>query len=184
MGSVAYRVPLPKEGSHTFFVAGDFHSKHLNIPTFTKLIQVAQTVPKESRSLIINGDIYDLWYAFAKNEQYKHWKNLKHCAEDFFIPEFDAETKIVIDILEAVQSVFSQVILVGGNHDQPRLDNIIRVTSTPAMCDLNPEYLRNADSNWENGFTILTVTDSVLKYSINNVIVRDSSLVLVDGRVI
>jgi len=32
-----------------------------------------------------------------------------------------------------------------------------KVWSLPAMCELNPEYMKNRDSNWSNGFGHLTV---------------------------
>lgn len=266
MGKVAHRIPLPTSESHTFFIGGDLHGEHLDIPTFTKMIQLAQSVP--NKSFIINGDLYDASYAFKKEELFKHWKKIKTCAEDFFIPEFDKETKLVNDILDGLQTIFPKVYFVGGNHDEPRMNNIIeavphaykgyfniqeklhlkkrnipfiphndwldighhffsithgiahgatahkkhyldnpvnvifshihsshsipfqsrgstkRVVSAPTMAGLNPDYMKNNDSNWENGFITLTVTPDPEVYSLNVHIVRNGKLVLMDGRVI
>jgi len=59
-----------------------------------------------------------------------------------------------------------------------------RATSTPCLCDMNPDYMREIETNWDNGFSTLTVTSDQNIYSTNNLIIRDGKLVLIDGRII
>lgn len=270
MGTIAHRFPLPTEGSLVLQVCGDWHSKFLNIPTFTKMIQMSRPIPREQRWLIINGDLYDLWYGMSKDPGFKEWKKRKGNAEDFFIPQFEDETKIVNDILDAVQVIFGrQIIWVGGNHDDPRLSNIIEnipdayhhnfdlvkachlqdrgivyikcndwlmvgdglcaithgishakttahkhhydecstnaifshihkyksvpfkhltgtksVASTPTMANKDPDYLKNKNNDWDNGWISLVVTPDPREFSITPNIVRNDQLVLPDGRIL
>ncbi len=262
------KIELPESGSFTWFVAGDWHGEDLDIPTFTRLIQLAQAKPYNERGLIINGDLYDAPYGFNKDEEFKHWKKLRNAADDFFIPKFDAETKLVSDILDAVQTIFSKVIYIGGNHDVPRIENIKKhmpiayqayfnieeklklkqreipfvpynnwlelgdnffgithgiycgmtahrkhflakpmnqifshvhsyqsvpfvtdgqtkhVVSTGTMGRLDPAYLKGAPNNWDNNFVALTVTPDQREYSLTPITVRNSKMVMLDGRTV
>lgn len=55
--------------------------------------------------------------------------------------------------------------------------------SLPAMCDLNPEYIRNTENNWSNGYgQILMRPDSQFNMYIHQV--WDDELVLPDGLVL
>lgn len=121
------KIELPKSESFTWFVCGDWHGEHLDVPTFTRMIQIAIAKPYSERGLIINGDLYDAPYGFVKDDKFKHWRRIRNAVDDFFIPSFDKETEVVAKILDAVQGIFSKVIFVGGNHDEPRMENIKKI---------------------------------------------------------
>ncbi len=53
--------------------------------------------------------------------------------------------------------------------------------SLPAMCDLNPEYMRNMDNNWSNGFGTLSFFGG--NYNINVMNVWDGKLITPLGKV-
>lgn len=263
-----HTLALPKTGVEKWYIGGDWHSEHLHKPSYRILIDHAllTTKNKLERRLIINGDFLDIPYGMAKNEDYKFWKSKAHNAEKFFLPEWEAEAKIGNDLLDELQSVFSQIIWVGGNHDQPRLNNIkkcvgagyehafsikgqlhldkrmipfieyndwldfgslsithgmahgntackkhyeksksrnvifshvhqfevksfhgrgdtIQVTSLPAMCNLNPEYMKNTDNNWSNGFgEILMKANGNFNLNVHQV--WDDELILSDGTIL
>ena len=55
--------------------------------------------------------------------------------------------------------------------------------SLPAMCDLNPEYMRDTENNWSNGFAVVNMkSNGSFNYHIMQV--WDDELVLPRGRVL
>ena len=225
----------PLDGIERWLIGGDWHSFDIHEPTFNILIKMAKLDSYINRRLIINGDFLDIVYGMTKNDGFKFWKSKAHNAEEFFLPKWEEEAEWGNKMLDKLQQVFSQIIYIGGNHDQPRLNNIVKcvgagydhefdiktklrleerkipfipyncwldfgklsithgmahgatackkhyefsgarnvifshvhqyeckpfhhrgetiqVTSLPAMCGLNPEYMRNTDNNWSNGF--------------------------------
>ena len=55
--------------------------------------------------------------------------------------------------------------------------------SLPAMCNLNPHYLKNSENNWSNGYGVLNVRPSG-DFNFNVFTVWDDALVLPNGRYI
>jgi hypothetical protein len=122
---------LPQDSEiHVYHIAGDWHSFNLHIPTYNILIQHALLLPPNQRRLIINGDFIDAWYGMKGHELFKTWKGRATGADEFFLPHWEEEAEWANDTLDALQSVFTEIILIGGNHDQPRLDAIKKVVPT------------------------------------------------------
>ena len=55
--------------------------------------------------------------------------------------------------------------------------------SNPAMCGLNPDYVKNAENKWQNGYTTIYMKPSG-KFNINQHLVFDDELLLPNGEVI
>jgi hypothetical protein len=227
---------LPRRNkTHTYFIAGDWHSFHLNKLCMEALLRHAQHMPKKERKLIINGDFTDQWYFMKKDGQFKKWVKRSDGLDEFFVPMWDEEIDWANNTLDTLQKTFHEIIFIHGNHDKQRsaffqqvcpagykdyfdmdkklhfasraiqtveynnwLDvgdlsithgmfhgtsawkrhfdasggrNVIfshvhhdnklsfmsrgetkQVHSLPAMCDLNPDYIRNSETNWTNGY--------------------------------
>jgi hypothetical protein len=54
--------------------------------------------------------------------------------------------------------------------------------SLPAMCNLNPDYIRGSPTNWTNGFASMVITDK--SHFINVYEIMDNSLALPNGKVL
>lgn len=114
-------IPTPKE-PQMWFIAGDWHYDQLHLPSFDILIQHALSLPKEQRNLIINGDFVDFALFMPKNPDFQTWVGRKDGVEMFFLPEYEKEIKWANDCLDYLQSVFTRIIYVFGNHCKPRVD--------------------------------------------------------------
>lgn len=231
----AHKLALSKR-TKNWFIAGDWHAEHLHIPSFNILCKMAQSLPSSDRNLIINGDFFDAPYFMPKNSDFKNWVDRKDGVDEFFLPEFEKEMRWCNDTLDALQSIFKEIIYIDGNHNEPRVKNFrenfcphgykhnfnsidamnlskrgirfipyndwlfygkLAIThgmyhgtschkkhyeasgarsvifshihtdevksftvmgetrkawSLPAMCDLSPEYIKNSETNWTNGF--------------------------------
>lgn len=266
--SKTFKLDTPISGVEKWYVAGDWHSFHLHKPSFNILTDHAlgTTKSKSDRRLIINGDFLDIVYGMTKNEGFAFWKSKSRNAEEFFIPNWEEELLVGNETLDELQSVFSQIIFINGNHDSPRLINIIGCTgseyhyvfninkglnlekrkipeigyndwldygdvsithgqahgstavkkhyeksggrscifshvhqfelksfhsrgkttqcfSLPAMCELNPDYMRNTDNNWSNGFgEVLMKPSGHFNFNVHQV--WDNELVLSDGTIL
>ncbi len=227
-----------------YYIAGDWHSTHLHIPTFEILCAMALKQPKKNRRLIINGDFIDNAAFMPKSPDFKKWIKRTDGIELFFLPEYEAEVEWGNKMLDKLQEIFSEIIFIHGNHDGLRIDlfrekfcpvayqnhfhlgaslqltkrgikevqyndwldigdisithgmfhgpsafdkhfkasggrscifshihhddkrsyttrgKTRQVYSLPAMCELNPDYVRNQDLNWTNGFGKLIVKKS------------------------
>ncbi len=55
--------------------------------------------------------------------------------------------------------------------------------SMPAMCELNPHYIKNSETNWQNGYATLLMKPTG-KFDFNVHIVKDGELSLPDGRIL
>ena len=64
----------------------------------------------------------DMPFLMPKNEEYQTWINRKDGVEEFFYPEYMKEIKWMNDFLDACQVVFKSIYILGGNHDQARID--------------------------------------------------------------
>ena len=53
----------------------------------------------------------------------------------------------------------------------------------PAMCTLNPEYLKNTENNWTNGFGLINMKSNG-SFNYNTFQIWDNELVWTDGKVI
>lgn len=58
-----------------------------------------------------------------------------------------------------------------------------QVNSLPAMCDLNPDYIKNAETNWTNGYGLLNVKPSG-HFNYHCFTIWDGELVLPSGKVL
>lgn len=265
MGKVT-TIALPKE-PQMWFVASDWHSYHLHMPSFEILIKHANMLPKKQRNLIINGDFIDQPYFMAKNPDFQTWVSRKDGIDNFFLPEFEREMKWGNDTLDALQGVFNHIVFVSGNHDDLRTNqfrekhcpveykahfnfedklNLLKrgigfVTygdwldigelsithgnycgpmalkkhfeasggrnvifghvhtaetksftsrgetrcawSLPAMCDLNPHYIRNSDTCWVNGYATVFMKPNG-KFNVHTHLVMDGELLLPDGTIL
>lgn len=253
----------PKE-NQTWFIASDWHSFNLHLPSFKILCEFANLLPKKQRNLIINGDFLDIPYMMPKNPDFQTWKDRKDGVDMFFLPKFEEEIKWGNDTLDTLQATFNHVVFLHGNHDQPRLEEFkakycpveyrdhfnidvklnllkrnigsipygdwldigdlsvshgsyhgpsahkkhyeavgarnvvfghvhsaesksfhIRGTtrkswSLPAMCDLNPHYIKNRDMNWSNGFATVQMRPDG-KFNLHTHLVIDNKLILPTG---
>lgn len=234
-----YRLGLPskKDQTKTYLICGDLHAQFIHKPTFDIFLAYAESLPKEDRNLIINGDLADFpYFMMGKNPQAKKWIKRADGVEEFFLPHYREEINFINDkILNPICRVFEEVYFVDGNHDQPRIDAFLgmcpheyhhhfnlsrdlmfkprgivhaggyndwidlgklaithgmfhgttalkkhvdvarksvifshvhvdevkafatrdaflKAWSLPAMCGLNPHYIKNRDSQWTNGF--------------------------------
>ena len=257
----------PKEKPQCWFVASDWHIGHLHKPSFEILKKHAQLFPFDERFLIIDGDFLDTAYFMPKSADFNHWKDRKDGVDNFFLPEWEAETLLGNQILDELQIIFKHIIFINGNHDNPRVDmfretycpvgykehfyvhkalkleerNIGEVKyndwldfgklsithgmyhgstchkkhyeaagsrnvlfghvhssecktftvrgesrsawSLPAMCELNPHYIKNAETNWQNGYaTVLMKPNGNFNLYIHTI--YDNELLLPDGRMI
>lgn len=226
---------------HHYVIAGDWHARFLCQNTFEKLLKFSETLPRENRALIINGDLLEADFLMPRNPEYKHHLKRRNY-EEFFAPRAEDELEIVNKILDKCQEYFDHIFYIAGNHDTPRYDNFMdlvphafkhnfdvrnrlrlkerginfydyncwldigevsithgmyhgtsclkkhfeacefrnvifshvhhaeskafasrgkskKAWSLPAMCNLNPEYMKNRDNNWTNGFGSLHVYD-------------------------
>lgn len=55
--------------------------------------------------------------------------------------------------------------------------------SLPAMCDLNPHYIKNAETSWQNGYCTVVMKENG-NFNLYTHLVFDNELLLPDGRVI
>jgi len=114
---ITYVKPPRKGEISTYFIAGDWHSEHMSLPTFDIMLQVAKKLPKSKRKLIINGDFMDCPHLMPRSPMYKKWIKRSDGIEDYFLPKTEEEFSWANDTLDALQSFFSEIIFVEGNHD-------------------------------------------------------------------
>ncbi len=113
----SYRVELPKNGFDTYFICSDVHSKHIHLPTFKIMLEMAMTLKKKPH-LIINGDLLDVDWLFKKNECFLENRKKASGIEDFFIPMFDEEMKWGNWFFDCVEKYFNNIVYIQGNHDE------------------------------------------------------------------
>lgn len=58
-----------------------------------------------------------------------------------------------------------------------------QVQSLPAMCDLNPDYIRNSETNWTNGYAVLNMKPNS-HFNYYTFTIWDNELVLPSGMVL
>lgn len=108
----------PSEGiiDH-YFVASDWHTEALHLPTWNILKQHALLIkPKKKRKLIINGDFLECLHLMLKpHEMRSAAKKIPRIEE--FIELTDEEIAWGNNILDEAQKIFSEIIFVSGNHD-------------------------------------------------------------------
>lgn len=116
------------------FIAGDWHSFNLHLPSFNILLKHAKSLsPKHQKNmmLVINGDFIDTPYLMPKSPGFQQWKDRKDGIETYFLPEFENEIRWANDTLDALQTVFKRIVFISGNHDNPRVD-LFRENYCPA----------------------------------------------------
>lgn len=259
------KMRAPSKGFTTAFIAGDWHTETLNMPTYNIMKAHALSLPPEMRNLIINGDFLDAPHIMPRNPQYKKWIKRSDGLDDFFVPESEREFKWGNEILDDLATVFNEIIFIYGNHDwrydsfmnispayahnfdlksQLKLDsrkidyvgynewldwgeelsithgmyhgttchkkhyeasrgknvifshvhyygckafivrgNTVQSWSLPAMCDLNPEYIKGRETNWSNGYGMIQMrADSSFNFNVFQI--WDKKLILPDGRIL
>lgn len=120
----------PKQNQF-WFIAGDWHGRHIHEPSFNILISHALLLPKEQRNLIINGDFIDTAYFMPKNPEFQMYVGRKDGVDTFFLPEWEDEIQWANEKLDELQSVFNIIVFIHGNHDGPRV-NEFREKHCPA----------------------------------------------------
>jgi len=111
------RLSLPRRGKHDhYFVASDWHTDALHLPTWEILKDHAQDIPKRHRKLVINGDFLDCLHLMGKPGDLKRMAKSVDEIEDLIeLSEYEWEWGN--EILDQAQKLFSEVILIDGNHD-------------------------------------------------------------------
>jgi hypothetical protein len=122
------KMMAPAKGISTAFIAGDWHTFALNMPTYNILIQHALHLPPEMRNLIINGDFLDAPHIMPRNPQYKKWIKRPDGMDEFFVPHSKAEFEWGNKILDELSEVFNEIIFVYGNHDW-RYDQFAKISA-------------------------------------------------------
>lgn len=73
------------------------------------------------------------------------------------------------------------------HHDESKCftsrGDTIKAWSLPAMCSLNPDYLRNRENNWTNGFGILRIKSNG-NYNFHTHTIWDDELILESGKIL
>ena len=260
------KLDLPSSGKiDHYFIAGDWHTQALNIPSFKILIEHAKLFPESQRKLIINGDFLDCPHLMKRSPDFKKWIARPNGIEEYFLPMSQDEFKWGNDTLDALQSVFKEIIFIEGNHDwrydwfrhsskcpfaykedfnyraelnltKRGITTVVGMNnwldigevsithgmyhgatclkkhyeacggrdvifshvhryeskafpvrgktrhsrSLPAMCHLNPEYMRNNDNNWDNGYGQLYIFDDG-SHTFNVNILQNNTIMLGDG---
>jgi len=261
------RLKLPAKGKvDTYFIAGDWHSLHVDAASCEILLQLAQRVPKKRRKLVINGDFVDAEHLMKRGDGFKKWIKLSSGIEEYFLPKSEEEYLWANEMLDELQKVFPSITFIEGNHcaryrwfmenHSPaayrhnfclktqlhlRSRNISMINyndwldvgnvtithgmyhgtsavkkhyeaccgrsvifshvhklecrpfvsrgetrqgwSLPAMCKLNPEYIKNTDNNWSNGFGVLNVKHNG-NFNFNTYQIWDDELALLDGTIL
>lgn len=111
------KLSLPKSGVHNYIIAGDWHSEYIHTPSLKILIKYAQTLPKNNRRLIINGDFIDAEFLMKKNEDYQKWIKRPEGMEQFFLEKAEEELTWANRILDMLSKTFQEIIYIEGNHD-------------------------------------------------------------------
>jgi hypothetical protein len=78
--------------------------------------------------------------------------------------------------------IFSHVHHYGCKSFIVRGDTIYSI-SLPAMCHLNPEYIKNSETNWSNGYGMILMKPNG-KFNFNVFNIWDNELILPDGEII
>lgn len=121
---IRMELPRSQDEIHSYFVASDLHSYHLAKPAFRIMQRHARLV--SNPALIINGDLFDLAFMMKKNADYKKWIKRPDGFEEFFIPAWEDECKVVNKILDVAQKTFVKVIFINGNHDGLRIEEFLK----------------------------------------------------------
>lgn len=111
-------IPLPRgKKVLRYFVGSDWHIDHLHKPSYEIIKQAAMDRKPSERRLIICGDFLDAAFLMAKNEGYKRWIKSDEGMDQFFVPNADEELALANKILDDLQTVFTEIIFIEGNHD-------------------------------------------------------------------
>lgn len=115
------RLMLPPVGEiHSYFIASDFHSLFLHLPSFKILQEHSKRVP--NCGLIILGDFFDLPFMMKKNPDYMKWIKRPDGFDEFFLPKWAEEVKMCNAMLDCLQKCFGKIIYMGGNHCDLRVN--------------------------------------------------------------
>lgn len=263
---ITTELKLPKQ-PQMWFCASDWHSHHLHTKCFEILIKHALLLPKQQRNLIINGDFFDFAEFMPKSPLFQQWKDRKDGIDAYFLPAYENEIKWGNDTLDAIQTVFNNIIFIHGNHDGPRVDHFVErfcpsgykehfninrdlnlikrgigyvgyndwldfghlsithgmfhgptahkkhfqacggrnvlfghihtakcetffsrglsrsAWSLPAMCKLNPEYIRNSETAWQNGYITFAMRPDG-NFNLNTHLIIEDQLILPTGDIL
>lgn len=130
---------LPRKGEYIqYFIASDWHTDALHIPTYEILKQHAKLLPKKNRHLIIGGDFLDCLHLMMDDTTMKRVAKSVYDIEGILIPETEHEMEWGNKILDDLQKVFDQIYFVAGNHDY-RYEKWFRYC--PAAYEHNFDYV-------------------------------------------
>jgi predicted phosphodiesterase len=116
MGKI-FKLDLPVKGIRTKIIFSDVHSLYSHRPALKIVKKVIQQFPKKQTDLIINGDLADVDYFMARNEQYQTWIARKDGVEEFFEPKFKEEMEWMNDFFDEFRPLVSEVDYLEGNHE-------------------------------------------------------------------
>jgi len=116
MGKTYYIEP-PSKGTATYFICSDVHTKHIHIPTFKIMLEMAKDCKKKP-NLIVNGDLLDVDWLFKKNEAYNEFKKRQNGIEDYFLPMMEEEIAWGNWFFDSIYPYFKDCIYINGNHDE------------------------------------------------------------------
>ena len=131
---------LPVKGVSNVFIAGDWHSGHMDTSAFNILIKHAQSLPPDMRNLIINGDFLDAGHLMPRDPMFKKWLGRGEGIEEYFLPLSEAELEWGNECLDKLQKVFKEIIFLEGNHDWRYRD--FSKNFAPSAYSHNFDYMR------------------------------------------
>lgn len=111
------KIKTPAKGKvDHYFVASDWHTDALHLPTWNILRAHASSVPKARRKLIINGDFLDCVHLMGKPGELRQMAKSVLTVE-YLVEESEYEFEWGKKTLDEAQKTFSEVIFLMGNHD-------------------------------------------------------------------
>ena len=111
------KVQIPKRHDEvvSFIVAGDFHGKYMDTPTYRYLCKIAKMW--DIKNLIINGDFLDVEHLYTKEDNYRKWVKRGDGMEEFFVPKTENECVWGEMVLDDFQTYFNNIWYLMGNHE-------------------------------------------------------------------
>ena len=256
----------PKNGVDMYFIASDWHSEHLNVPTYSIFKKHLQLITRERRKIIILGDFLDGEHLMGKKPDFVRMASSTNEIEDRLIPLSEKEFEWGNFILAELQKLSDYIYYVAGNHCGQRYDQWVKdycppayahnfdirkrlkleergiplvdynnwldigniamthgmfhgsthlkkhydactksviyghmhqheiksffhrgdakkAWSLPCMCDLNPDYVKNRDMNWTNGYAVMAMKPNG-NFNMHVHEVWDNELILSSGEIL
>jgi UDP-2,3-diacylglucosamine pyrophosphatase LpxH len=116
MGKI-FKLDLPTNGIRTKIVFSDVHALYSHRPALNVLKKFIQSRKKSQTDMIINGDLADVDYFMARNEQYQTWIGRKDGVEEYFYPEYQKEIEWMNNFFDEFRPLVSECDYLMGNHE-------------------------------------------------------------------